>query len=117
MTDLVALATTGKGSWSEVAKIINQADWSNIYIITNDFGLRKFSVTKRINFVIIDTSRSAEEVKEAIMSQLKDKLSMDVAINMESGSGKEHMAVISALFNFGVSIRVVSSGNEKIKEI
>ena len=40
----------------------------------------------------------------------------DVAINQSSGSGSEHMAVMSALLKAGVGVRFVYIQDSKIKE-
>ena len=34
MTELVACLTTGKGSWTEVAKLIAGENWEKVYLIT-----------------------------------------------------------------------------------
>jgi len=116
MTDLVAMLTTGKGTWSDVAKLINAEKWQNIYLITNLFGAQKFSSEKQINFVVIDPDSDILTIKKAIYGDLKGKLGMEVALNMNSGSGKEHLALISALLQLGVGIRFVAiKGNEMIE--
>src|SRR3989338_4773770 len=99
MTDLVACLSTGKGSWIEVAKLINNYDWRNIFLITND------------------VNKGTESIKKIIQEALKEKISGDVAINMTSGSGVEHMAMLSALMNIGVGIRFVMAADSEIKEV
>ena len=117
MTDLVACLSTGKGSWIEVAKLINNYDWRNIFLITNDFGKEKFSSQKEVKYIIIDVNKGTESIKKIIQEALKEKISGDVAIKMTSGSGVEHMAMLSALMNIGVGIRFVMAADSEIKEV
>ena len=55
---------------------------------------------------------------EDVVKQLSGKLKgFEVALNLASGSGKEHMAIISALIKLGVGFRLVVLTKEGIKEI
>ncbi|MFH0752901.1 MAG: DUF5906 domain-containing protein [archaeon] len=107
MTDLIAVLGTGKGTWAHVSALIRAENWENIHIITNDFGKDKFNNEKNAKLIILDENLSVEEMKEKIAGELKDKLKLDVAINLISGSGKEHMALLSALMSLGVGMRFV----------
>ena len=42
MTDFVACLSTGKGTWGNVKRIIEEGEWDNILLITNDFGKENF---------------------------------------------------------------------------
>ncbi len=117
MTDLIACLSTGKGSWIEVSKVINNYEWRNIFLITNAFGKEKFSSQKEVKLIIIDTNKGTETMKKAIQEALEGKLSGDVAINMSSGSGLEHMAMLVALMNLGVGIRFVTATDNGIEEV
>ncbi len=115
---LIACLTTGKGSWARVSDLINSADWSKIYLVTNEFGKEKFSHTKDVCFVVVDLSAPVEVVRDKIIHDLKDLRSEigfnDVAINFSSGSGKEHSALLSAILKLGTGLRVVDSRNKEL---
>ena len=117
MTDLVACVGTGKGTWIEVAKLINSYEWQNIFLITNDFGKEKFSSEKPVKFILIDPNKGTESIKRTIQEALTGKVSGDLAINMISGSGVEHMALFTALMNLGVGLRFVIATDSEIKEV
>jgi len=117
MTDLIACLSTGKGSWIEVTKLINNYEWKNIFLITNEFGKEKFSSKKEVKLIILDTNKGTEAMKKSIQEALQGKLSGDVAINMASGSGLEHMAMLSALMNLGVGMRFVIAKDTEIAEV
>jgi len=117
MADLVACLSTGKGSWIEVAKLINNEKWDNVYLITNDFGKEKFSADKEVKFVLVDVNKGMESMKNTIIDSLKDKVTGDVAVNFVSGSGKEHMALFAALMKLGVGLRLVAAADSDVKEL
>ena len=48
--ELVALISTGKGSWGQVAGVINREEWDNIIIIGTDFA-KKFTSEKDFEFI------------------------------------------------------------------
>ncbi len=117
MTDLVCSLGTGKGTWLEVSNLIRLYDWKNIYLITNDFGKENFNCGRPVNIILIDINKDHDSIKEIISKELKIKLSGDVALNFSSGSGKEHMAILSAMISIGVGLRFVIPENNQIKEI
>ncbi|MBM3247009.1 hypothetical protein FJZ17_00495 [Candidatus Pacearchaeota archaeon] len=104
--ELVALLSTGEGTWAQVAGLIKQGEWDKIILIGNDFA-RKFQVPEMIKyeFIEIKSSRLAE-LKEEIQQKLAGKINgTEVALSIASGDGKEHMALISALLSLPVGVR------------
>jgi len=116
MTHLVACLSTGKGTWLEVSALITHHNWDSIYLITNNFGKENFKPKPNTKLIVINPEGSIDEIKKTIILELKDKLSGDVAINFCSGSGKEHMALMSALMQIGTGLRLITYDKE-IKEI
>ncbi len=102
--ELIALVSSGKGSWGQVAGVINRGDWDNIILIGNNFA-KRFSVEKDFEFIEIDKS-GLVDFKEEVQRKLKGKIKgTEVALTIASGEGKEHMGLISALLNLPVGIR------------
>lgn len=118
MTDLVACLSSGEKSWAHVARLINGMEWKNIFLITNDFGKENFKSDKKINFIAVDFQKPVFELIEDIKKGLKGKITdLEVALNLVSGSGKEHMAILSALLKLGVGVRLMAVTKEGIKEL
>ncbi len=116
MTDLIASLSTGKGTWKEVQKIINSEEWENIFLITNEFGVKNFKSEKKVDFVLINDSKPSNAIVEDITKQLKGKISgIEVGLNLNSGSGNEHMAIIAAVLKLGLALRIVTVENEQLK--
>jgi len=102
--ELVALVSSGKGSWGQVAGVIKNEDWENIILVGSDFA-KQFTVEKDFDFIEIN-SGNIIELKEQILNKLKGKIrGTEVALSIASGTGKEHMALISALLSLPVGIR------------
>jgi hypothetical protein len=118
MTTLIACLTTGKGSWAQVGDLIKSTEWDKIYLITNDFGKEKFSSSKQVDLILINPDASITEIKQIVYEQLKGKLKeTEVALNLISGSGREHMAVLSAVLNLGLGVRLVDVKDGKMEVI
>ena len=118
MTELVACLSTGKGTWGHVARLINDQDWDKIFLITNEFGKEKFEKKENTEFIVVDPNKFLPELVEDIKNALKDKITgLEVGVNFISGSGKEHMALMSALQQLGIGLRLVALTKEGVKEI
>ena len=118
MTSLIACLTTGKGTWGAVSELMNSTDWNKVFLVTNKFGSEKFTSQKEFEFILVDVDAPLKEIRNSIVSQLKGKIiDTEVAVNIASGTGKEHMAVISAVLNLGLGLRLVHSVEGKMDAI
>tara|TARA_Y100000310_G_scaffold328469_1_gene396639 strand:+ start:1045 stop:1392 length:348 start_codon:yes stop_codon:yes gene_type:complete len=106
MTDLIACLTTGKGTWGAVNAVMQAENWKRTFLITNEFGKENFKGNAEL--IVVDTKKSLKDLSQEIYSALhKQNLDLEVAVNMQSGSGNEHMALLAALLKLGVGIRLV----------
>jgi len=111
--ELIALLSSGKGTWGQVSGLIKQGEWDNIILVGNDFA-KKFTCEKKHEFIEIQDN-NIKEMKKEILEKLKNRIKgTEVALSIASGIGKEHMAVISALLNIPVGIRFVVLTQEGI---
>ena len=103
--ELVALLSTGKGTWAQVSGLLKYGEWDNVIILGNDFA-QKFTSEKKFEFIKVDLEKKLvdlrDEFKEKLVKRIKGT---EVALSLASGDGKEHMALISALINLPVGIR------------
>ena len=103
--ELVALLSTGKGTWAQVSGLMKHGDWEKIVILGGDFA-KDFKHEKEFEFIKVDLDKKLKELKEEFSEKLKGKFSgTEVALSIASGDGKQHMALISALINLPVGIR------------
>ncbi len=117
MTDLIACLSLGKGTWADVARLMDAENWENIYLAGTKFGKEKFTHKKKFEFIEIDPDGEIEAIKKAVCEALKGKIGIDTAINLTSGSGKEHMAVVSAAIALGAGVRLVGINDGRMMEI
>ena len=102
--ELVAYLGDGKGTWGQIAGVINHGDWENIILLGNN-SAKEFASKKEFEFVEI-TNPSITELKDEIHNKLKNKVKgTEVGLSIASGDGKEYMALISALLSIPVGIR------------
>ena len=118
MTDLVACLSTGKGTCVHVSKLIKDQNWDKVFLITNQFGKEKFTADEKTELIIVDSNKPITELVEDIRKSLDGKLSMgDTAVNLISGTGKEHMALLSALLKLGAGVRLMVATDSGVKEV
>ena len=118
MPDLIAVLSTGKGTWGHVNRLIIDGKWDNTFLITNEFGKENFTPEKKSEFIVIDSRKGINELREDIENALKPRVKgTEVAVNFISGTGREHMALIAALLRLGVGIRMVALTKDGIKEL
>jgi chloramphenicol O-acetyltransferase len=127
MTNLVISLGSGKGTWNNIINLINAEDWESITLIGNSFFIEKFErfktrINKKINMIKLDceNKRYYELVKQLIseFSKLPEfSFGTEVALNITSGTGKEHAAIISSLLKSGLGVRLVDFEDNQTKEI
>ena len=114
---LVALLSTGEGTWGQVSGLMTHGEWDNIILIGNDFA-KKFIHQKKFEFIAVDLDKKIRDLKEEFMRKLDGKIrGTEVALSLSSGDGKEHMALISALINLPVGIRFAALTKEGVIDL
>jgi len=118
MTDLVACLSSGEKSWSHVARLIKEKDWRKVFLITNDFGKSNFKAEKQVEFIVVDFQKPVflliEDIRKGLYGKLTD---LEVALNIVSGTGKDHMAILSALLKLGVGVRLMAVTKDGVREL
>ena len=115
--ELVALLSSGKGSWEQVSGLMRYEEWDKIILIGGDFA-KKLTHKKQFEFIQVDLDKRLKDLKEEILDKLKKKINgTEVALSIASGDGKEHMALISALINLPVGIRFAALTKEGVIDL
>ena len=118
MTSLIACIGDEKGTLAHIDAIIKKEDWDSIFLVTDEKNKDSFKPKKEVNYIIIDQKRFLSNMTEDIKKQLEGKIKdLEVAVNIISGSGKQHMATISAIMKIGLGIRLIALTPDGIKEI
>ncbi len=104
--ELVALLSTGKGSWGQVAGLMKKGEWQKVIVLGPSFAKEFIMNEVPFDFVEYDPNLPLVELKKNLETKLKGKFDeMEVAVSIASGNGKEHMALLSALLSIPVGIR------------
>ena len=113
--ELIALLSTGKGTWGQVSGLMKKGEWEKITLLGSSFA-KDFSVPEvPFDFIEVDLSKPLLQLKKEFISKLKGKIdSIEVALSIASGSGKEHMALQSALLNLPVGVRFTALTKEGV---
>ena len=115
--ELVALLSSGKGSWGQVSGLMTRGEWDKIILLGDDFA-KDFKHEKKFEFIQINFGKKIKELREELISKLKNKIDgTEVALSIASGDGKEHMAIISALLNLPAGIRFAVLTQEGIIDL
>ncbi len=115
--ELVALLSSGKGSWAQVSGLMKHGDWDKIFILGDDLA-KEFSHEKPFEFIKIDLSKKIKDLRDEFSKKMKGKFSgMEVALSMASGDGKEHMALISSLINLPIGVRFAALTKEGVIDL
>jgi hypothetical protein len=118
--ELVALLSSGQGTWAQVSGLIKFGEWDKIILLGDDFS-SQFQVAEKkeiTEFVKIDLKKRIKELKEEIQKKLQGKIQgMEVACSIASGDGKEHMALISALINLPVGVRFAALTKDGVVDL
>lgn len=115
--ELIALLSTGKGTWSQVSGLIKFGEWDNVIVLGSDFA-KDFKHDRKFEFIKVDLDKKLKDLKEDFSQKLKGKIDgTEVALSIASGNGKEHMALISALLNLPVGIRFAALTKEGVIDL
>ncbi len=118
MTELVACLSTGKGTWGHVNRLIDDVQWDKVILFTNAYGKENFTANAKTEVIVVDPEQGLKELRDVIYNELKARIKgTEIAINFISGTGREHMALVSATLKLGVGVRLLALTKEGAEEL
>ena len=113
--ELIALLSTGKGTWGQVSGLIQKGEWEKVIVVGPPFS-KEFQVHgEAFDFIEFDPNKSLIQLKKEFSTKLKGKFNnLEVALSIASGNGKEHMAIQSALLSLPVGVRFTALTKEGV---
>ncbi len=107
--NLVAYIGKDKENWGQVTALINRLDCEKVFLL-KDKASENFPANEKCYLIEIDPTAPLLTLKDEIHQKLSRELASDfeVALSIASGTGKEHMAIISALLSIPVGVRFVA---------
>ena len=71
--ELIALLSSGKGTWAQVSGLMSYGEWDNIILLGDDFA-KQFSHEKKFEFIKVDLSAKIKNLREDFLNKLKVKI-------------------------------------------
>lgn len=119
--ELIALLSSGKGTWGQIAGLVKNGEWDKVILIGPAFFTSKageFDFSKGAEIITINFDSGIKSVIAELKEKLKGKIKgIEVALCIASGSGKEHMTLISSLLQLPVGIKFIAFTQEGIIEV
>lgn len=115
MKIFIGVLSTGKGTWGQVAHIIDNTEYEKVYLISNEWAQDKFNCSKPINWLIIDPRKGFSEIIEDLQNQWPKDLK-EIDLNIHSGSGKEHSAILAILLEKKIKFNIVTINAQGIQK-
>jgi len=105
---LVAFVGEDKENLGQISALLNRFEYE-LALIVKDRKTARLVSNGKCKFIDVDASGDLLSLKKDIQEKLKKELSgeVEVALSIASGTGKEHMALISALLSIPVGIKFV----------
>jgi len=115
---LVCFQGTDKESWAQINALLKRGEWEKVSIVKNK-AAEHFPMPESCAILEVDSSIPLLELKEDIIKKLRPTIGkeFEIALSLASGTGKEHMALISALLNIPVGVRLVAFTKKGIEFI
>ncbi len=118
MKILVACLSTGKGTWGHVNRVVQEGNFDKIILLTNEYGKENFTSNEKTEVIPVNFKQGLKELRDEIKNILQQKIKEpEIAINIVSGTGKEHTALISAVLKSGLGMRFIALTKDGIEEI
>jgi hypothetical protein len=113
--ELIALLSTGKGTWGQISGLIQKGEWEKVIVVGPAFAKEFMVQGESFDFIEFDPNKNLIQLKKEFELKLKGKFNnLEVALSIASGNGKEHMALQSALLSLPVGVRFTALTKEGV---
>src|SRR3989338_11195587 len=83
--ELVALLSTGKGTWAQVSGLMTHGEWDKVILLGSDFA-KNFSHQKPFEFIQVDLDKKIKELQQEFRNKLRGKIEgTETALSIASG--------------------------------
>lgn len=118
MTDLVATISPEPTHAKHVERVMASQPWRRVFLIAPHQVTPPFHLPANAELVSVDFGQPIHSVVSTLQAVLKPNLQgTEVGLNLIAGTGKEHMAVLSAVLGCGVGFRLVALTKEGVMEV
>ncbi len=116
MGTLVALLGAGKGTWHEVHSLLTLHAFEKTILFIDAWAAPTYRNEHNATIITLPEQVSSKDLISFMHAHLKEATSgeFDLAINIASGTGKEHAALLAAALSLGVGVRLVTIENGQL---
>ncbi len=106
--NLVACVGADRENWGQITALMNRMECERIILIAGK-DVNDFPTNEKCVVLEVESAAPLLEMKRSLVDRLRPLLikEFEVALSLASGTGKEHMALVSALLSIPVGIRLV----------
>ena len=114
--EFVAFIGADKENWGQVTALLNRLEYEKCILVMNS-NADGFPLPEKCKAIEIKPDMPLLAMKDYLIEKLKPLLSGDfeVSLSIASGNGKEHMALVSALLNVPVGVKMVVYTKEGVQ--
>jgi hypothetical protein len=117
MGTLVTILGTGKGTWVEVHSLLQLNAFDNVILFIDEWAAKEYKNEFKTTVVPMPET-GLDQLVDFMKQHIKKEqhaAEFDIAINIASGTGKQHAALLSALLQLGYGIRLVGFEQGQLK--
>ncbi len=115
---LIALLGTGKGTWLEVHGLLGIRAFEHTLLFIDEWAAKDYRNEYGARVIAMPADAPITELTAFFAEHIKsgaDKGDFDIALNIASGTGKQHAALLGAALQSGFGVRLVSFENGELK--
>ena len=114
--ELVAYLGNDKENWGQVTALVRHTEWEKVILVKDK---KTSDLPVKGDVIEVDTSKPLLELKTELLEKLRKKLvgDFEVALSIASGTGKEHMALLAALLQIPVGVKITVYTKEGVQFI
>ncbi|MBI5390426.1 hypothetical protein HZB02_02985 [Candidatus Woesearchaeota archaeon] len=118
MTEFIATLGEDQATIKHVEKMVQEGEYSHCWIIQSATNTQHLKTDKKITTITFNPDFITAQLAAHLQQELQGKINdFEVAVNIISGNGREHMALLSALLKVGLGLRLVVYTKEGIVEL
>lgn len=122
MATLITILGIGKGTWAEVHAILDLKAFEHVLVFIDEWAAKEYRSEHDVTMTPIPEVLTTTELSLLMAERIKQHLlaadntaEFDLAVNIASGSGKQHAALITAILKLGYGVRFVTIENGELK--
>lgn len=114
--EFVACVGTDEQNWGQITALLNRLDYEKAVLVVDALA-SGYPTNEKCTVIKMDMGQPLLTLQKEVQEKLKKTIGgeFEVALSLASGTGKEHMAVLSALLQIPVGVKLVVYTKEGIQ--